>query len=216
MFGVSTFLAKIADLVTPGSMIATRIPNGANSCAICSLTPSSAHFDATYGAWPIAPIRPATDVTLTIVPEPRSRIWGSTAWAQRVAPHRSTFITSRNSCGRALLDHRVAADAGVVHQVVDATSVAEDPPEAGAHRLVVADVELDEMDLDTGRRGHRVQLVGLGHRTDGAVHRVPGAGEVDGGRPADARVGTGDDGNGSSRHPARLRHLPRGARLPIA
>ena len=44
------FLAKIADLVTPGSMIATRMPNGASSCASPSLNPSNAHFDVTYGA----------------------------------------------------------------------------------------------------------------------------------------------------------------------
>jgi hypothetical protein len=48
-FGVSTDFAKIALFVTPGSMIATRIPNGATSCASPSLIPSNAHFDATYG-----------------------------------------------------------------------------------------------------------------------------------------------------------------------
>ena len=41
------FFAKIDDLVTPGSTIATRIPKAASSSAISSLTPSSAHFDAT-------------------------------------------------------------------------------------------------------------------------------------------------------------------------
>ena len=46
-FGASVFFEKIADFVTPGSMIASRIPNGATSSASSSLTPSSAHFEAT-------------------------------------------------------------------------------------------------------------------------------------------------------------------------
>jgi hypothetical protein len=98
-FGASTFFAKIADFVTPGSITATRMPNGATSCASPSLTPSSAHFDATYGDWAIAAIRPAIDVTFTMVPERRWRICGSTACTHRIAPQRSTFITSRYSCG---------------------------------------------------------------------------------------------------------------------
>ena len=93
------FLAKIADLVTPGSMIATRIPNGASSWARPSLSPSKAHFDATYGDWASAAIRPATEVMFTMVPLPRSRICGSTAWMQRTAPHRLTFITDRYISG---------------------------------------------------------------------------------------------------------------------
>ena len=91
------FLAKIADFVTPGSMIATRMPNGASSWASPSLNPSNAHFDVTYGDWASAAMRPVTEVMLTIAPEPRSRICGSTAWMQRTAPHRLTFITSRYS-----------------------------------------------------------------------------------------------------------------------
>ena len=63
-------LAKIADFVTPGSMITTRIPNGASSWARPSLTPSNAHFDATYGDWAIAATLPAIDVMLTIAPLP--------------------------------------------------------------------------------------------------------------------------------------------------
>ncbi len=69
-FGASMLLAKIADFVTPGSMITTRMPNGASSWARPSLTPSNAHFDATYGDWAIAAIRPVTDVMLTIAPLP--------------------------------------------------------------------------------------------------------------------------------------------------
>ena len=48
----------------------------------------------------------------------------------------------------------------------------EDRREAGAHRLVVGDVELDQLDLDArGRRGC-VQLVCLGQRPHRAEHRV--------------------------------------------
>jgi hypothetical protein len=46
---MSVLLAKMALFVTPGSMIETRIPNGASSWARASLSPSNAHFDATYG-----------------------------------------------------------------------------------------------------------------------------------------------------------------------
>ena len=92
---MSTFLAKIADLVTPGSMITTRMPNGASSSASSSLSPSKAHFDATYGAWAGDANRPATDVMFTIAPVRRSRIEGSTCCKHRTAPHRFTFITSR-------------------------------------------------------------------------------------------------------------------------
>ena len=66
--GTSTFLAKIADFVTPGSTMTTRMPNGASSNASSSLNPSNAHFDATYGACAMAPNRPVTDVMLTIAP----------------------------------------------------------------------------------------------------------------------------------------------------
>ena len=85
--------------VMPGSTIATRTPNAATSIASSSLIPSNAHFAATYGAWAIAPMRPVTDVTFTIVPEPRARMPGSTCWMQRTPPHRSTFITSRKRSG---------------------------------------------------------------------------------------------------------------------
>src|ERR1700716_1874124 len=99
LLGTSTFLAKMADFVTPGSMIATRIPNGATSRASSSLAPSSAHFDATYGACAMAPNRPTTDVTLTMQPVALARIEGSTACVQRTAPQRFTFMTSRNREG---------------------------------------------------------------------------------------------------------------------
>ena len=92
---VSTFLTKMALLVIPGSMIATRIPNPATSCANSSLAPSRAHFDAVYGAWAIAAKRPTTEVMLTMVPRRRSRIPGNTALRQRSAPKKLTFMTSR-------------------------------------------------------------------------------------------------------------------------
>src|SRR2546429_6869209 len=42
---------------------------------------------------PMGPVTsPASDVTFTIVPLPRSRIWGSTAWIMRTAP--STFVSN--------------------------------------------------------------------------------------------------------------------------
>ena len=63
------FLAKIADFVTPGSMIATRIPNGASSWASPSLNPSNAHFEVTYGDWASAAMRPVTEVMLTMRPD---------------------------------------------------------------------------------------------------------------------------------------------------
>ena len=66
--------------------MATRIEKGASSWASSSLTPSRAHFDATYGAWAIAASRPTTLVTFTIVPDRRARIPGSTCWMQRIAP----------------------------------------------------------------------------------------------------------------------------------
>ena len=79
VLGASMLLAKIADFVTPGSMITTRMPNGASSWARPSLSPSNANFDATYGDWAIAAMRPVIDVMLTIAPLRRSRIPGSTA-----------------------------------------------------------------------------------------------------------------------------------------
>src|SRR5262245_5170796 len=76
-------------------MMTTLMPNGASSWASPSDKPSNAHFDVTYGDWASAATRPAIEVMLTIAPLPRSRMPGSTAWMQRTAPHRLTFITSR-------------------------------------------------------------------------------------------------------------------------
>ena len=72
----------------------------------------------------------------------------------------------------------------------------EDAREAGAHRLVVGDVELDEVDLDPGVGRHRLQLGRLVDAADSAVDVVALLGEVDGGGAADAAVGAGDDGDG--------------------
>jgi hypothetical protein len=91
----------MADLVMPGSTTTTRTPNDATSKASSSLRPSSAHFDATYGAWAMAPKRPTIDVMFTMVPDRRSRMPGSTAWMQRTAQHRFTFIVSRWDSGAA-------------------------------------------------------------------------------------------------------------------
>ena len=68
--------------------------------------------------------------------------------------------------------------------------------EAGAHRLVVGDVELDEVDLDAGVGRHRLQLGRLVDAAHGAVDGMALLSEVDCGGAADAAVGTGDDGDG--------------------
>ena len=94
---------------------------------------------------------------------------------------------------RALLGHGVAADAGVVHQHVDAAGLGEHLGETGAHRLVVGDVQLDELDLHAGLGGHRLQLGGALDAAHRAVDHVALPGEVDGGGPADPAVGSGDD-----------------------
>ena len=134
MFGASMLLAKIADFVTPGSMMTTRMPNGASSWARPSLTPSKAYFDATYGDWAIAAIRPAIDVMLTIAPLRRSRICGST---RLEAAHGAAQVDVHHvevQLRRRLLGHGVAADAGVVDEHVDAAGLVEDLGEAVAHR----------------------------------------------------------------------------------
>ena len=88
-------------------------------------------------------------------------------------------------------------DAGVVDQHVDdAVGCLEDSCEAGADRLVVGHVELDEVDLDTGVGRHRLQLGRLVDAADGAVDGVTLLCKVDCGGAADAAVGTRDDGDG--------------------
>ena len=61
--------------------------------------PSTAHFEATYGAWATAPMRPTTDDTLTMAPRPRARMPGSTAAAHRTAPTALTLNDSWNCAG---------------------------------------------------------------------------------------------------------------------
>src|SRR5215216_7869903 len=128
------FLAKIADLVRPGSMIATRMPKGASSWASPSLNPSNAHFEVTYGDWAIAATRPVTDVMLTMQPRPCWRMCGSTACRQRTAPHRLTFMNVEVQRRWALLGDGVATDAGIVDEVVDAAGGVEDAGGAVEHR----------------------------------------------------------------------------------
>ena len=57
--GVRSALPQIAVTIAPGSMAATRMPNGATSNDNDSVAASSAHFDAQYGAMPGIAIRPA-------------------------------------------------------------------------------------------------------------------------------------------------------------
>ena len=78
--------SKIAVWITPGSMIATRIPKAATSWASASLAAPSACLDAEYAIWFGVATRPAIDVTLTMQPVRRSRIDGSTAWIMRIGP----------------------------------------------------------------------------------------------------------------------------------
>ena len=71
----------------PGSTIATLIPKWSTSSFSASVRPSSANFVPEYmpSSGGDDPARRPT-VTLTIVPLPRSRICGSTAWIMRSAP----------------------------------------------------------------------------------------------------------------------------------
>ena len=207
LFGASTFLAKIALFVMPGSTMTTRMPNGATSWASSSLTPSNAHLDATYGAWPIEPNLPTTDVTLTIVPLPRSRMPGSTACRAADGAAQVDVHHVEVHRRRALLHHRVAADAGVVHEHVDVARLVEDLGEPVRHRGVVGDIELDELHLDAGVGRHRQQLPGAVDIANRPVHDVALAGEVDGGRAADAAVRPGDHTDQAHRRMVgRVRH----------
>ena len=122
---------------------------------------------------------------------------GSTCCRQRTAPHRLTFMTSRYIDG----GHSSATALPPTPALLTNTSTrpsvsAEDLREPVAHRLVVGDVELDEVDLDAGLGRHRLQLAGLVEAADRAVHGVALLGEMDGGGAADAAVGAGDDGDG--------------------
>ena len=111
--------------------------------------------------------------------------------------------------GRAgLLDDTVAADPGVVHQDVDPSGALEDLFEAAPHRLVVGDVELDQLDVDAALGRHRAELGGPGAVPNRPDHRVAPRCEVDCGGAPDARVrarhdrygGHALDSNGRLRH----------------
>ncbi len=124
------FLAKIADFVTPGSMIATRIPNGASSWARPFAQPFERPLrrdvrrlgergDATGDR---GDVDDRARATLTHLREHRLEAAHGTA---QVDVHH-VEVQRR----RALLGDGVAADTGVVHQVVDATRRVEDLREA--------------------------------------------------------------------------------------
>ena len=66
---------------------------------------------------------------------------------------------------------------------------------------------LDQLDLDAGLVGHGLQLAGRVEVAQRGVDLVAPAGEVDGGGPADAGVGAGDDGDTHARD-RRRRHGP--------
>jgi len=56
--------------MTPGSIITTLTPNGASSNLKDSLSPSKANLELMYAGDAGNPIRPTTELTFTIVPEP--------------------------------------------------------------------------------------------------------------------------------------------------
>ena len=153
------FLAKIALLVTPGSTIATRMPNGASSWASPSLSPSSAHFDVTYGGLGERGDAPGDrgdvdDRAAAPFAHAGQHLLQAADGAAEVHVHHVEVVR-----GGALLGDRVAADAGVVHEHVDhAAGGVEDGREPSLHRVVVGDVELDQFDRDPGIGSHRLQL----------------------------------------------------------
>ena len=97
--------------------------------------------------------------------------------------------------GARLLDGTVAADAGVVDQMIDAPRPIKNVLEALADRLAAGDVEFGQFDRETTCLGLGQKLPGPVDRPDRAVDRVAVFGEVEGRRPTDAAVGSGDDGN---------------------
>ena len=64
--------------MTPGSIITTLTPNGASSNLKDSLSPSKANLELMYAGDAGNPIRPTTELTFTIVPEPCFLIVGPT------------------------------------------------------------------------------------------------------------------------------------------
>jgi hypothetical protein len=56
--------------ITPGSIMITSTPNGANSNLKDSLNPSNANLELMYAGDAGNPIRPTTELMFTIVPDP--------------------------------------------------------------------------------------------------------------------------------------------------
>src|ERR671921_198337 len=84
-FDMTLFFLKFV-LITPGSIITTLIPNGSNSYDIDSLRPSKANLLLTYADMPGKPIRPAPELTFTIVPDFCFLIIGRTCCVSRITP----------------------------------------------------------------------------------------------------------------------------------
>jgi hypothetical protein len=77
--------------------------------------------------------------------------------------------------------------------VVDTAGPFDNFCEPVANRRVGRDVELDQLDADASLFRCVEQLCGSGDRANRAEHVVTGLGQVQGCRPADARVRTGHD-----------------------
>ena len=124
------FLAKIADFVTPGSMIATRIPNGASSWASPSLRPFERPLRRDVRR--LGERGDAAGDRGDVDDRSRSALTHLREHGLDAA-HRAAQVDVHHvevHRGRTLLGDRVAADTGVVHQVVDATGRVEDLREA--------------------------------------------------------------------------------------
>ena len=205
-FGASMFLAKIALLVTPGSMIddtdAERRELLGQALAETLERPLRRDVRRLGERGDAAGDRgDVDDGAAAALAHARQHLLQASNGAAQVDVH---HVEVRRR--RALLGDRVATDAGVVDQHVDdAVGLAEDLREAVAHRLVVGDVELDEVDLDAGLARHRLQLAGLVDAANGAVDGVALLREVDGGGATDAAVGAGDDGDGHAVMVSRAR-----------
>jgi hypothetical protein len=76
----------------PGSTSTTRTPSGSTSIRSASVTASSACLLAEYQPNSGSDTRPATELTLTMRPSPRSRIRGRTSRAIRTGA--TTLVSS--------------------------------------------------------------------------------------------------------------------------
>ena len=108
--------------------------------------------------------RPATEVTLTIVPLPRSRICGSTAWIMRSAPKKFVSNMRLPSSIGSRSTGPDDAEARVVDERVDrpaaATAARDRRVGVDVEREPLRDVEILEHSGRAGRRDHLVPPLG--------------------------------------------------------